>query len=311
MPFKRHFSYEVKLLVFIIICFMFITGCNTESSAELNEAKAETENLTETVAETTEVTEPDSILCDNIQEIDLDKPENSKYLQYVREFTYNEEYELPDGSKIIEDKNLYLEEQSGKRTALIEVPDEQTEKYVKFCDMIDDNRFYYYIIWHESTAGTGIYNLATGEDFRIDKSEDNWHYIPVKVIGNNLLLKKCKIATCGGLAKLDLDSYEVTDFKCSFMTSDKNYSNVDFSFDGTKAAMYKRTGIAKNENDMNEYTISIYYLNDDKILNNYIIRSKNDYINYRVLYYNDSQIYFYAFQYGEDPKNYLYIIDLN
>lgn len=303
----------MKIITMIIFCCMLLTGCNssniTESSAI--EKFLETEIAAEITTEIAEpVTETDSILSDNIQEINLKLPENSAYLNLVKKFTYNEEYELPDGRKIVEDKSIYLEETSGERTVLIEIPEEQTQQYAVFCDMIDSNRFYYYIIWHESTAGMGIYNLETGEDFRIDKSEDGWHYIPKKVIGNNLLLVKSKIASCGGIARLSLDNYEITDFECSFMKDDKNYSFLDFSPDGNKAALFKRAKAAENENDMNEYTISIYSLYDDKILNQYTFKSKHNYINYRLLYYSENQVYLYVYQYGEFPKNYLYIIDL-
>lgn len=299
----------------IIMLVLILTGCADESSkksevieTEVSKTVITTNIQNETVEETTEAAElttENDILPDNIEKIDLSLPENSKYTKDLGEFTYNEEYELPDRRKIVEDKSIYLEELSGERTTLIEIPEEYTEQYAVFCDMIDENRFYYYIIWHESTAGTGIYNLETSEDFRIDKTEDQkYHYVPYKIIGNSLLLKKWKIADCGGLAKLDLDSYEVTEFKCSFMESDKNYSAVDFSADGTKAAMYKRNKIAKNTNDMNEYKIIIYSIDNDSVLDNYVFSSKNDYINYKILYYSENQIYFYAYYFEDHPKSF-------
>ncbi len=52
-------------------------------------------------------------LIQKIKELDLSRLENKTYLQYKKEFTYKNEYSLLDGRKIVEDKNLYLEDLSG------------------------------------------------------------------------------------------------------------------------------------------------------------------------------------------------------
>lgn len=131
-----------------------------------------------TQIETNETTNNLLIQSDNIQKLDLSLSENSTYLQYRKIFSYNNEYVLSDGRKIIEDKNLYLEDLSGNKSVLIEVPEEETEKYVVFWDMIDNNRFCYYIINHETTGISGIYDLEGGEVFHIDVCDDNSAYVP-------------------------------------------------------------------------------------------------------------------------------------
>lgn len=297
----------MKKYLLIIFCSLILTGCANESinKSEKKETVVTTDLQVETINDTMEIielTEENEVLPNNIKKVDLSLPENSKYIKSLDEFTYNKEYELSDGRKIVEDKCIYLEEPFEERTILVDIINDQ--QYAVFCGMIDENRFYYYIIEHESTAGMGIYNLETQEDFRIDKTEDNiYHYVPRKIIGNSLLLEKCKIATCGGWSRIDLDSYEVTDFKCTFMQTESNYSAVDFSSDGTKAALYKRNKIAKNANEMNEYKISIYSVDEDKEIDSYIFSSKNNYINHR-LYYNEDNIYFYAYYFDDHPKNF-------
>lgn len=279
----------------LIGSLLFLTACN-------NKLLSDSDNI------------DDIYSVENIQEIDLNHPENS-YPKYDIEFSYNNEYQLPDGRKIIEEKNLYLEDSSGNRTSLIEVPEEETEMYVKFCDMIDDNRFYYYIIYHESTNGAGVYNVETGEDFRIENCEDHSGYVPTKVAGNYLWFERCRIADFKGFGKMNLNTYEFTEIDCSSLFDNGIIfewgSAIDISPDGTKVALYKTISNDPGKDNLNAYQVAVYSLTEEKIIQKYRFYSENKYTDNNVLYYSDKQVYLYAYQYENNPKEYLYIINLN
>ena len=170
-----------KLVVFVaLIMCLFSMSCDNKYGT--NQVTSSDQHTEITQIETNETTNNLLIQSDNIQKLDLSLSENSTYLQYRKIFSYNNEYVLSDGRKIIEDKNLYLEDLSGNKSVLIEVPEEETEKYVVFWDMIDNNRFCYYIINHETTGISGIYDLEGGEVFHIDVCDDNSAYVPKKVV---------------------------------------------------------------------------------------------------------------------------------
>ena len=98
---------KVVIITFILFC-LFATSCDNMTDSEFDVPSIErSTNLIEYSTPT---------VSDNIDEIDLSLPENSSYLQYKKEFSYNNQYPLSDGRKIIEDKNLYIEELSGIRT---------------------------------------------------------------------------------------------------------------------------------------------------------------------------------------------------
>ena len=265
-----------------------------------------------TQIETNETTANLLIQNDNIQELDLSLFENSNYLQYKKAFSYNNEYVLSDGRRIIEDKNLYLEDSSGNRELLIEVPKEETEKYVVFWNIIDNNRFGYYIVNHETMSSSGIYNLETGEDYRIDVCDDNSAYSPKKVGENYLYFSKSFIADFRGISKLNLDTYEFTEINCSSLLDNGTYylRDLDISPNGTKAAVYGIISKSSSKNEMNEYQVAIYSLTEEKILKTYNFFSENDYVNHQLLYYSEKQLYLYVSQYGNNPKDFLYIINL-
>lgn len=294
--------------IIIMICCALVTGCNTQSNSE--SATTETvEKISETQTETTEsiefATEPDSILSENIQEIDLEQPENSGYLQYVKESAYSNEYELPDGRKIVEDGSIYLEESSGERTVLIEMP---PESYIQFY-MIDNSRFYYYIIkGFDVSGGTGVYNIETGYDFRIDAGDDYTSYYPDKVIDNYLYFSLGKHTVFSGFGKLNLDTFEVeTLVYPEFDNSNYTWLKTDVCPDGTKAAVYsKSTG---RTNDMIEYRVDICSLTEEKVLHTYSFFSRNDYI-LKQLTYSDNNVYLSVKTFESNPENYLYIVDI-
>lgn len=178
--------------------------------------------------------------------------------------------------------------------------------------MIDDDRFGYYIINHETTGGSGIYNLKTGEDFRIDVCKDHSAYVPKIIVDNYLYFTRGFIDTFKGFGKLNLDTYEFIEIDSSQLFNDTHYlGEANISPDGTKAAIYGIVSKALSPNEMNEYQVAIYSLTEEKMLETYNFSSENDYINHQLVYYNENQVYLYASQYGDNPKDFLYIININ
>lgn len=290
-------------------------GCsmNDVQSDEQHIEKSSDYKITEAESITAETEINSANFSDiKIKELDLSQLENKNYLQYKKEFTYKNEYSLPDGRKIVEDRNLYLEDASGNREPLIEVPEEETEKYVVFWDMIDDSRFCYYIINHETTDISGIYDLERGESFHMDVCDDNSAYVPKKVIENYLYFSKGLISDFKGVGKLNLDNYEFIEIDCSPLLDNNIYylGGPDISPDGTKAAIYGIVSKDSKPNELNEYQVAIYSLTEEKILETYNFFSENDYVNHQLLYYSDEQVYLYVSQYGDNPKDFLYIINL-
>lgn len=316
----------MKKLLVMFILLLFCTSCNTNkvsfnehdkssnSETIINKEVASTEEVTiePTQVMPTETYDSDYLLNDNIQLIDLSMPVNSKYLKYMKKFTYRNEYSLPNGRKIVEDKNLYIEDSSGNRESLIKVPEEETEKYVVFWNMIDEDRFGYYIINHETTGGSGIYNIETGEDFRIDVCKDHSAYVPKIIVDNYLYFTRGFINTFKGFGKLNLETYEFIEIDCSpLLDNNINYlGESDISPDGTKATIFGIVSMASEPNELNEYQVVIYSLTEEKILETYNFFSENDYVNHQLLYYSENQVYLYVSQYGDNPKDFLYIINL-
>ena len=301
-----------KLVVFATL-IMCLLSMSCDNKYETNQVTSSDQHIEITQIETNETTTNLLIQCNNIQKLDLSLSENSTYLQYRKIFSYNNEYVLSDGRKIIEDKNLYLEDLSGNKSVLIEVPEEETEKYVVFWDMIDNNRFCYYIINHETTGISGIYDLEGGEVFHIDVCDDNSAYVPKKVVENYLYFSKGFISDFKGVGKLNLDNYEFIEIDCSPLLDNNIYylGGPDISPDGTKAAVYGIVSKASKPNELNEFQVAIYSLTEEKILETYNFLSENDYVNHQLLYYSDEQVYLYLSQYGDDPEDFLYIINID
>lgn len=307
----------MKKLLAAALSLLLCTGCNaSEQSSDKQDSIVEsvtsdvTQSVTDHTTTTVDTSTTDEMMKD-IQLIDLNLPENSSYLEDYKEFTYGNEYSLSDGRKIIEDTNLYLEDEAGNRTAILEVPEEETEKYVVFGEMIDDNRFSYYIVNHESTGGSGVYNLENGRDFRIDVCDDHSAYVPGKAVGHDLYFSKGLISDFRGIGRLNLDTYEFTELDCSALLDSDTYywCGPAFSSDGTKAAVYGIVSDASETNGLNEYQVAIYSLAEEEVISTYHFFSRYDYVNHQLLYRNDGEVYLYLSQYGDNPQRHLYIID--
>ena len=154
--------------ILIMLCSVFLFASCTSKNSENSVIQVTTEEMTETV--TKNQTESETVsyvteISDNIKLYDLTQAENKEYLQYPDQFSYGKEYEMADHGKIIEEKgNIYLENVSGERTALIKLPVESETVYVVVSCIIDSSRFAYNIIQEDLSLGCGIYNLANGDD---------------------------------------------------------------------------------------------------------------------------------------------------
>ncbi len=302
---------KLTILLLLILC----TGCNNKSMSSnelINSSSVESATLSAT-KNYVDNKEPDYNTSSDITFIDLSLAENSSYLEHYEEFSYGNEFTLSDGRKIIEDKNLYLVDINGNRNGVIEIPEADTQKYAVFWDMIDENSFGYYIINHETIDYSGIYNLETGENHRIEPCEDGSVFIPEKTADNYLYFSKGLISDFRGVGKLNLDTYEFTEIDCSSLLSNDTYyfGSPDFSPDGTKAAVYGIVSKASDTNGLNEYQLAIFSLTDNEVVKTYDFSSKCDYVNHQIVYHNANEIYLYLFQYGNDPQTHLYIIDLS
>lgn len=307
-----------KLFMVLCVCVM-LAGCgkeNTESSsvAEITETVMEqTETQVATEIETQEATEVAvSLMDENIQKFDLSLPENKVYCKYEKSFDYGRKFEMSGWGTIIEDISLYLETDDGEKITLVEIPEENTEMYASIGGVIDENRFFYQITNLDCVVQSGIYNLATGEDYHIQTDSNGIAYIPKKAVGNELYLIKGRIADLRGYAKLNLDTYEITEVDCSFIGKEGYWwLDVCFSSDGEKVASYVSDGENSEYPDMNKYSVAVFSMKEEKLLHTYNFYTENEYVNHQIMFYSDSQIYLFTHQHGDNPKDFLYIINLD
>lgn len=240
---------------------------------------------------------------DNIEFYDLTLPENSGYLEYLTEFSYGNTYEMSDYGKISEeDGNIYLESISRERTALIDLPVKSETVYVTISCIIDESRFAYNIIQEDASLGCGVYNLANGDDYRIE-SEKRCHYFPKKVSGDYLILERGFIADTYGYSRLNLKTYVLTDIDLDFIENKHYRSNTAFSHD-----MKMTANISCD--DKGKYTATLFSLENEEVIEKYSISSENNYINFDLEFVSDNQLYIYALKEGDSKFNYLYVINL-
>lgn len=297
-----------KLLIILCSVFLF-TGCTSKNS-ENSVIQVTTEEMTETI--TKNQTESETVsyvteISDNIKLYDLTQAENKEYLQYPDQFSYGKEYEMVDHGKIIEEKgNIYLENVSGERTALIKLPVESETVYVVVSCIIDSSRFAYSIIQEDLSLGCGIYNLANGDDYRIE-GEDRCYYFPEKVLGDHLILTRGFIGDFYGYSKLDLKTFELTDIDFDVIENKHYRPCTAFSSDMKIAA-----NISADYSDSKnyEYTVTLFSLENEKVIDEYKITSKDMYINFYLKFVSDNQLYVYAYKKDDVGSNYMYAIDI-
>lgn len=240
-------------------------------------------------------------ISDNIKLYDLTQSENSDYLKYLTEFSYGNEYEMSGGKISEENRNIYFENLSGERKALIELPVESETVYVVISCIIDDKRFAYNIIQEDASLGCGVYNLLNNEDFRIE-SEKRCHYFTQKVSGDYLILTRGFIADFYGYSKLNLKTFELTNIDSKYISQEQRSPKVAFSQDGKTAAVFS----GKNENG--EYIITLFSLDDDTKTAEYKFSSENEYMSFNLEFVSKYELYVYACK--KDGSNYLYAIDI-
>lgn len=311
----------MKKLIFMLFSVIMLVGCSTENQ-EIIESQLDsvaettmeitTEMTTETTIESTTVkpteTEKTELtyteIADNIKLYDLTQSENSDYLKYLTESSYNNEYEMSKGKISAENGNIYLEDFSGERTALIELPVESETVYVVISCIIDDSRFAYNIIQEDSSLGCGVYNLDNKEGFRIE-SEERCHYSPQKVSGDYLILTRGFIADFYGYSKLNLKTFQLTDIDTDFIENKRYLPCMAFSSD-----MKMTANISADYSENSEYTVTMFSLENEKATEEYKFSSKNRYINFDLQFISDNKLYIYALKEGDSEFSYLYIINL-
>lgn len=294
----------MKKFLLILCSVILLTGCadkTSESSTSeiIPESTTELQTEAPTVAETMpSVTE----ISDNIRLYDLTNSENSDYLKYLTEFSYGNDYEMSGYGKISEENgNIYLENLSGERTALIELPVESETVYVVISCIIDDSRFAYNIIQEDASLGCGVYNLANGEDFRIESAE-KCHYFPQKVSGDYLILTRGFIADMYGYSKLNLKTFEITDVDSKYIPQEQRTPSVAFSPDGRTAA------VVSGKSEDGEYIVTLFSVDDDTKVAEYKFSSENEYKSFNLEFASKYELYVYATD--ESGYNYLYAIDI-
>lgn len=301
----------------LILCSAFLlSGCTakvTENPANESVIGVTTEEITEKETEvpTESVTAPAFVeISDNINFYDLTLLQNSDYRKDIKSFTYGSEYEMSDYGKIIEENgNIFLEKISGERTPLIDLPIESETVYVTISCIIDDSRFAYLIHQEDANLGSGIYDLASGEDFRIENKPHSG-YCPEKVSGDKLILTRGFIAEFHGYSILDLNTYELTDLDSSFVTNERRYTI------GTRISDNEIIGAAvtlsNKKKDSCEYTVTLYSLGNEEVVDEFTFDSESSYLNFYLEFTEDDKLYVYAMQEGEADKgyNYLYAIDV-
>lgn len=296
----------MKKFLLILCSVILLTGCEDKTS-ESSTSEIIPESTTElhTEAPTEAETMPSvTEISDNIRLYDLTKSENSDYLKYLTEFSYGNDYEMSGYGKISEENgNIYLENLSGERTALIELPVESETVYVVISCIIDDSRFAYNIIQEDASLGCGVYNLADGEDFRIESAE-RCHYFPQKVSGDYLILTRGFIADMYGYSKLNLKTFELTDINSAFIENKNYFPDTAFSSD------MKMTANISGDYDSGEYTVTLFSLENEEVIDEYKFSSESNYVNFDLEFVSDNKLYVYAHKEGDSGFNYLYVINM-
>lgn len=309
----------MKKITAVFLAALLLAGCSSNNKSEKSsdippEIQSETTSVTteSSIEElTTEVLTneaPLAVTNNHIQELDLSLPENSAYSQYDEENLSKSEFEVPDfGTLICENGNITLLSESNEINGLIDLPVESETVYVTIGSVIDNSRFSYTIHQEDANLGCGVYNLATGEDFRIEPAEGHIGYYPKCVSGDYLILSKARISDFYGYSRLNLNTYELEDIPDSLF-KERRYTVCDaFSPDGKFSAniFVDRSGSLENV-----YTVSLISIETGDLLEEYIFSSENDYVNFSVKFVSENELYVYANQNHPAEKHFLYIIDL-
>lgn len=298
-----------KIFLLTSCLTLILSGCTAyskessslieETVSEINTETAVTTEIIEEAVLDIPVVMPVTELSDNIKLYDLSFPENIEYRSDNKIWGVSYEYE--NGRIIEKDGNIFLENTSGESKALIELPYDYETVYAMINFMIDDSRFAYTIKQEDFSLGCGVYNLADGSDFRIEPSEKS-SYFPQCVSGEYLILSRGFIAEHYGYSKLDLNTLELTNIDSHYILQNR-WSNAAFADDGKTAAAISQ----RNADD--EYSVTLFSLSDDKIINEYTFVSDKEYISFTLKFVPNNKLYVYATD--NESNDYLYVIDVS
>ena len=309
----------MKKITAVFLAALLLAGCSSNNKSEKSsdippEIQSETTSVTtessieELTTEALTNEAPLAVTNNHIQELDLSLPENSAYSQYDEENLSKSEFEVPDfGTLICENGNITLLSASNEINGLIDLPVESETVYVTIDSIIDNSRFSYTIHQEDANLGCGVYNLATGEDFRIEPAEGHIGYYPKCVSGDYLILSRARISDFYGYSRLNLNTYELDDIPDSLF-KERRYTVCDaFSPDGKFSAniFVDRSGSLENV-----YTVSLISIETGDLLEEYTFSSENDYVNFSMKFVSENELYVYANQNHPAEKHFLYIIDL-
>lgn len=309
----------MKKITAVFLAALLLAGCSSnnkseESSDIPSEIQSETTSVTtersieELTTEALTNETPPAVTNSHIQELDLSLPENSGYAQYDEENLSKSEFEVPDfGTLICENGNITLSGQSGDITGLIDLPTESETVYVTIGCIIDSSRFSYTIHQEDANLGCGVYDLETGEDFRIEPAEGHIGYYPKCVSGDYLIMSRVRIADFYGYSRLNLNTYEIEDISAPTFKNRQYMSCDTFSPVGKISA---NISVDRSGGMGAVYTVSLISLETGEALDEYTFSSENDYANFYMKFDSKNELYVYAEQNHPVEKHFLYIIDL-
>lgn len=309
----------MKKITAVFLAALLLAGCSSnnkseESSDIPSEIQSETTSVTtersieELTTEALTNETPPAVTNSHIQELDLSLPENSGYAQYDEKNLMKSEFTMPDfGTLICENGNITLSGQSGDITGLIDLPTESETVYVTIGCIIDSSRFSYTIHQEDANLGCGVYDLETGEDFRIEPAEGHIGYYPKCVSGDYLIMSRVRIADFYGYSRLNLNTYEIEDISAPTFKNRQYMSCDAFSPVGKISA---NISVDRSGGMGAVYTVSLISLETGEALDEYTFSSENDYANFYMKFDSKNELYVYAEQNHPVEKHFLYIIDL-
>lgn len=300
---------------------LILTGCNFKPSEnsenyQNSEVKAETtaaastiistttaETVTETVTETTEAAQPVfTEISENIRVYDLYLPENSE-LKPEEKRGYASDIEMPNYGVISNaDGKISLIANDGTEKLLTESPyPDDAYSWLRRDFAIDDSRFAYSVCNEWGNSGFGVYDLSNGTDRQILSPED-YGYFPKAVCGNSLILAKRGYFDFRGLAKCDLDNFEITDIALPIDYANMSIRENAVCENGSSAAVLSMEH-TDNERKSAEYTVTVMSLDKCEIIGEFSFETAGGYGNTDLEFASENELYLYAKRHEDGVYN--------